>query len=319
MGTVRVGRHGFRGDGFRRLAFAGAAALAAGGLVGGLVAPGLASAAGKQTIVIGSTNFEEQTIVANLYGDVLQHAGYPVKVEPSLGTRSIVVPAIEQGQIDLEPDYAGSLVNFLAGNNASLPAATQLKTAIPYLKSHLAQYGVTVLNAAPALDTNVFAVTKATAKKYHLTTLSSLKPVASKLTLGGPAECPTNAGCLVGLEKTYGLHFAGFKSLDEAGPLSVAALKNNQVQVVELFSSDGNVVSNDFVALKDDKHLEGATYIIPVIRKSVATKGVVAALNKLSAKLTTDQISKLNILVTGPKKEQPATVAKAWLQQQGLL
>jgi osmoprotectant transport system substrate-binding protein len=307
-----------RTDRIRRFLLGGAAMALAGGMIGGLVAPGLASAASKPTIVIGSTNFEEQTIVANLYGDVLQHAGYQVKVEPSLGTRSIVVPALEKGQIDLEPDYAGALVNFLAGNNAALPAATQLSTAVPYLKSHLSQDGVTVLNAAPALDTNVFAVTKTTAKKYHLTTLSSLKPVASKLILGGPPECPTNTGCEVGLEKTYGLHFASFKSLDEAGPLSVAALKNGQVQVVELFSSDGNVVSNNFVALTDNKHLEGATYIIPVIRKSVDTAGVAAALNKLSAKLTTDQISELNILVTGPQKEQPAAVASAWLKKEGL-
>ena len=99
------------------------------------------------------------------------------------------------------------------------------------------------------------------------------------MTLGGPPECPTFAGCEPGLEKVYGLHFAGFKSLDEAGPLSVAALKNGEVQVVELFSSDGNVVSNNFVALTDNKHLEGADYIVPVIRKSVDTSGVARALN----------------------------------------
>ena len=128
-----------------------------------------------------------------------------------------------------------------------------------------------MLPASKALDTNVFAVTKATATKDHLTTISSLKPYASKLTLGGPPECPTFAGCEPGLKKVYGLNFAGFKSLDEAGPLSVAALKNGEVQVVELFSSDGNVVSNNFVALTDNKHLEGADYIVPVIRKSVDT------------------------------------------------
>ena len=94
------------------------------------------------------------------------------------------------------------------------------------------------------------------------------------MTLGGPPECPTFAGCEPGLKKVYGLNFAGFKSLDEAGPLSVAALKNGEVQVVELFSSDGNVVSNNFVALTDNKHLEGADYIVPVIRKSVDTAGV---------------------------------------------
>lgn len=296
-----------------------AAAFSAGLLaIGGLVFFAPAAGAGsKPTIVIGSTNFEEQTIVANLYADVLTHAGYTVKVEPSLGARSVVVPALENGQIDLEPDYAGSLVNFLAGNNATLPQSKKLPEAESYLKAHLAKYGVTVLPGAAAIDTNVFAVTKQTARKYHLTTIASLKPHASKLIMGGPPECPTNEGCLKGLEKVYGLHFASFKSLDEAGPISVAALKHGSAQVVELFSSNGAVQSNHFVALRDTKHLEGATYVIPVIRKSVDTKGVAKALDSLSKKLTTATLSKLNLKVT-TTKDQPATVAKAWLKQKKL-
>ncbi len=287
-------------------------------MLGTLTTSATASAAAKPTIIIGLANFEEQAIVGNIYGDVLQHAGYPVTVEPSLGARAIVVPAIEKGQIDLEPDYAGSLVNFLNNGNAT-PKANSIATAVPSLKSTLGQYGVTVLNPAPALDTNVFVVTKATARKYHLTTISSLKSVASKFILGGPPECPSNAGCLPGLEKTYGLNFASFKATDEAGPISVADLKNNAVQVVELFSSDGNVVNNNFVALTDNKHLEAADYITPVIRKSVDTPAVARLINAVSAKLTTAQISKLNVLVTGPQKEQPATVAQNWLRSQHLL
>jgi osmoprotectant transport system substrate-binding protein len=279
----------------------------------------VASASSKPTIIIGSANYEEQAIMANLYGDVLKKAGYPVTVEPATGTRSIVVPAIEKGQIDLEADYAGSLLNFLHGNGASLQAANSLTTAIPALKTALKPSGVTVLTPAPAIDTNVFVVTKATADKYHLTTISSLKPYASKLVLGGPPECPTNPGCLLGLQKTYGLKFSSFKATDEAGPISVAALKNGEVQVVELFSSTGAIQANNFVALTDNKDLEPADHITPVIRTSVDSPAVTAAIDKVSAKLTTDQISKLNILVTGPKKEQPATVAQTWLQQEGLL
>ena len=151
------------------------------------------SASSKPTIIIGSTNFEEQAIVSNIWADVLKKAGYNVTVEPALGTRAIVVPAIEKGQIDLEPDYAASLLGFLH-NGGILPAAgDNISTAIPADQKALASYGVTVLPASKALDTNVFAVTKATASKDHLTTISSLKPYASKLTLGGPPECPTFA------------------------------------------------------------------------------------------------------------------------------
>lgn len=307
----------------RVAALASVTALTAMTAVGLVAVPGSGAAAkghksSKPTIVIGSTNFEEQTIVANLYADVLKHAGYQVKVEPSLGTRAIVVPAIERGQIDLEPDYAGSLVNFLAGNGATLPQSKTVSAAERYLKKHLKKYGVTVLPAAKAIDTNVFAVTRTTAGKYHLTTIASLKSVATKLVLGGPPECPTNEGCLKGLESVYGLHFSSFKPTDEAGPISVADLKNGAVQVVELFSSNGTVQSNHFVALKDTKHLEGATYVLPVIRKSVDKKGVAKALDKLSKALTTSALSALNLKVTTTKK-QPATVAKTWLTQKKLI
>jgi osmoprotectant transport system substrate-binding protein len=272
----------------------------------------ISSSAGKPTIIIGSTNFEEQAIVSNIWADVLEKAGYNVTVEPALGTRSIVVPAIEKGQIDLEPDYAASLLGYLH-NGKILPAASLISTAVPADQKALASYGVTVLPATKALDTDVFAVTKATATKDHLTTLSSLKPYASNLTLGGPPECPTFALCEPGLKKVYGLTFAGFKSLDEGGPLSVAALKNGEVQVVELFSSNGTVAQNNFVELTDTKHLEGADYIVPVIRKSVDTTGVAQVLDSIDSKLTTAAMTKLNLDVNA-QQEQPAAVAQAWVK-----
>ena len=226
----------------------------------------------KPTIKIGATNFEEQEIVANLYGDVLTHAGYPVKVEPALGTRAVVVPAIEHGQIDLEPDYAASLLGYLHGGKPQ-PAGTQIATAIAADKTALV-----VLRGHRAARLEGARHQRLRRDQGHRgqgPPDHHLEPGALRLEddLGGPPECPTFAGCEPGLKSVYGLNFAGFKSLDEAGPLSVAALKNGEVQVVELFSSDGNVVSNNFVALTDDKHLEGADYIVPVIRKSVDTAG----------------------------------------------
>jgi len=149
------------------------------------------------SITIGSTNFEEQLIVANMYADVLKHAGAKVTLRANLGTREAVEPALAAGQLDLYPDYAGTLLIFL--DSTATQAATQTSTAVPALKSALGAKGATVLTPAPAIDTNVFAVTKATADQYHLTTLSSLKAAASKLILGGPPECPTRPTCLLGL------------------------------------------------------------------------------------------------------------------------
>lgn len=303
------------------------ALVAAGGSLG--LAAGLgggtAAAAGHVkakasigTIVIGSTNFSEQYIVANLYGDVLQQAGFKVQVRANLGTRAEVVPALERGALDLEPDYAGTLLLYLDAKAGA--AANTLARAIPALKQQLAMHGATVLSASGALDTNVFAITKATDRKYHLgpdPTLSALKPYASKMVLGGPPECPTFATCEPGLEKVYGLHFKSFKSTDESGPITVAALKSGAIQIGEFFSSDGTIVRNGFVELQDNKHMQAADYLIPVIRKADDTPKVAAVLDKLDAKLSTAQLTQLNIEVND-QHESPVTVAKTWLQHAGL-
>jgi osmoprotectant transport system substrate-binding protein len=275
----------------------------------------LAQSASSTTVTIGSTNFPEQVIVANLYSDVLQHAGFKTNVRADLGTRTAVEPALAHGSLDLYPDYAGSLLVFLEPKDTA--QATQLSTDLPALKAALAPQGATVLTPAPATDVNVFAVTKATAAKYHLTTLSSLAPVASKLTFGAPPECPTYAYCLLGLQKVYGLHFKSFVSTDEAGPITVAYLKNGKVDVAEFFSSDGAIAENGFVELTDNKHLQPADHLIPVIRKSVDTAAVASALNAMDAKLTETALANLDTDVS-VDHDAPNTVAAQWLKSQGL-
>jgi len=273
-------------------------------------------AASLPTIVIGSENFTEETILGSLYNDVLQHAGFKTQLRSGLGGRPILDKALADKAIDLFPDYAGSLLVYLQPNAGT--QATQLSTDLPALKKALASQGATVLDPAPAIDTNAFAVTKATALKYKLSTLSSLASAAPKLIFGAPAECPTYYYCLPGLEKVYGLHFKSFLPIGESGPAAAAYLKNNRVQVAEFFSSDGTILTNGFVALSDNKHLEPADYIIPVIRQQFDTPAVAAALNGMSKKLTTDALSQLNIDVN-INHDDPATVASQWLKSQGLI
>jgi osmoprotectant transport system substrate-binding protein len=276
---------------------------------------GTPNASGSPTVVIGSTNFSEQLIVANLYNDVLQHAGVKTQLKTNLGAREAVEPALAHGQLDLYPEYAGTLLLFL--NSKATTEANNLTTAVPALKTALGKVGATVLQAAPAIDSNVFVVTKATANKYHLKNVSDLKSVGSQLVLGAPPECPQRPTCLIGLNDTYGIHFKSFTATDEAGPVTVSALKSGEVQVAELFSSDGNAVQNGFVELVDNKHLQPADHLIPVIRKSVDNSTVSSALNALSAKLTTVQLSDLNIKVN-VDHDEPATVASQWLKTEGL-
>jgi osmoprotectant transport system substrate-binding protein len=306
-----------------RVLLAAAALMTAGTLCGATMASASSLSASRAvsagsssspTIVIGSTNFTEQVIVATLYSDVLQHAGFKTNLRANLGTRAEVEPALAHGALDLYPEYAGSLLAYLAPKDTAL--ATQLSTDLPALKKILATQGATVLTPAPAVDVNVFAVTKKTASQYHLTTLSSLQPVASKLVLGAPTECPTYAYCLIGLTKVYGLHFKSFSGI-ESEPTLAAYLSAGRVQVAEFYSSDGTVLSNGFVELQDNKHLQPADHLIPIIRTSVDTAGVSKALNAVDALLTTEQLEHLNIDVN-VDHENPATVASSWLKSVGL-
>jgi osmoprotectant transport system substrate-binding protein len=280
-----------------------------------LSASNVRSAASTPTIIIGSTNFTEQVVVATLYSDVLQHAGFKTDLRANLGTRAEVEPALAHGSLDLYPEYAGSLLAYLEPKDTA--QATQLSTDLPALNKVLASQGATILNPAPAVDVNVFAVTKKTASQYHLTTLSSLKPAAPKLVLGAPTECPTFAYCLIGLKKVYGLNFKSFSGI-ESEPTLAAYLAAGRVQVAEFFSSDGTVLTNGFVQLQDNKHLQPADHLIPVIRKSVELPGVAKALNAMDAKLTTEQLEHMNIDVN-VDHQTPAAVASNWLKSQHLM
>ncbi|MFI5041178.1 MAG: glycine betaine ABC transporter substrate-binding protein [Acidimicrobiales bacterium] len=142
-------------------------------------------------------------------------------------------------------------------------------------------------------------------------------PIASKLVLGGPPECPQNAFCIPGLQKTYGITFKDFKPLDSDGPLTYQALTTGSVDVAEVFSSDAQIVADNLVVLTDDKHLQSADYIVPVVRNDKATPGVVAVLDKVSAALTTDELIGLNKKVTIDKAD-PQPTADAWLKSKGL-
>jgi osmoprotectant transport system substrate-binding protein len=272
------------------------------------------AASSTPTIVIGSENFTEEIILGNLYADVLQHAGYKTDLRSDLGGRPIVEKALAAKALDLFPDYAGSLLIFLKPNDQV--QAGSLTTDLPALRAALAPIGATALNPAGAIDTNVFVVTKSTAAQYHLSTLSQLTAVAPKLSFAAPPECSTYYYCLPGLEKVYDIHFKSVISADEAGPETIADLNNGKAEVAELFSTDSAIAQNGYVQLADNKNLEPADHIIPIIRKSFDTMGIAAALNALSAKLTTAQLLDLDNQASA--NHEPAPDAAKWLKGVGL-
>jgi len=267
--------------------------------------------ASKGNLTIAGFKFSECSVLAELYGQALQHAGYTVKFDLNLGTREVVAPAIKSGQVDLYIGYAATDLEFYDGGAGE--AGGDAQENANKLNVHISSLGLQALTPSPAQDQNAFAVTQATAQQYNLKTLSDLAAVSSKLVMGAGPECQTRPFCIPGLQRVYGIKFKSFKALDTDGPLTRAALKSGAIQVGLVFSSDADLTSLGLVVLDDDKHLQNADNVTPVIRKDKATDDVTTILNAISAKLTTTELIGLNSQVELQHMD-PDAVTKAWLQ-----
>ncbi len=266
----------------------------------------------KGTITIAGFKFSEGSVLAELYGQALAHAGYTVNFKLLLGSREVVAPAIENSQVDVYIGYAATDLEFY--NKGAGEASGDVSATVAKLNSHLQTLNLEALNPSNTIDTNAFAVTKATADKYNLKTLSDLAKVSNQLVMGAGPECKTRPFCLPGLKATYGITFKDFKTLDTDGPLTRAAFANGSIQVGLVFSSDADLNSLGLVVLEDDKHLESADNVVPIIRTAVATDDVKRILNAISAKLTTTDLVALNAQVQLQHQDADVTT-KAWLEQ----
>lgn len=261
------------------------------------------------TITIGSANFSENALVAEIYAQVLEADGYPVERNLNIGNREVYTAALESGDLDLLPEYLGSALF----NQGGEPTADSAATA-QALSDAFAPKGIAVLDPAPAQDKNGVVVRQDTADALGLTTTSDLAAY-SDLILGGPPECPERPLCLVGLTDVYGITFADFKPLDVGGALTVAALEGDEIQVAILFTSDGVISAKGFVLLEDDKGLQPAENLTPVIRQEMLDEygdGLANILNEISAELTTEELSVMNKLI-GIDGEDPEQVAADWI------
>ena len=193
----------------------------------------------KGNLTVAAFNFPESDILAQLYGQALAHDGYTVSYKPDLGTRKVVAPALQAGQIDLYPGYAASELEYF---NQSKGEATRDPTATTAkLNTYLQSIHAEALTPSAAFDGNAYAVTQATATRYNLKTLSDLAGVSSQLTFGAGPECPTYKFCLPGLTSVYSIHFKKTLTLDTDGPATRAAFKNGSIQVGLVFSTDADL------------------------------------------------------------------------------
>jgi osmoprotectant transport system substrate-binding protein len=301
--------HRARAVGAAALAMAFVAA-ACGGSGGG------AKKQGKETISVASTNFPENVILANVYGKALKGAGYQVVFRTNLGTRQVIQPRLLAGDLDSYPAYAASELEF-ANKNAG-QASPDAQQTVAKLRELYGPQGVSVLDPAPAIDTNAFAVTKATADKYHLKTISDLKPITKQLVIAVPPECGTNKYCGLGLQNVYGMPLQSFKDTKaiEVGPVADAALERGDVQVAEVLSTDGALETKGFVVLEDDKHLQNADNVVPLIRTNKLNNEIRDLWNSVSAKLTTSELVGLNKKLDIDRQD-PDVIATDWLRKEG--
>jgi osmoprotectant transport system substrate-binding protein len=264
-------------------------------------------------VVVASFDFPESEILVELYGQALREGGYPVELVARLGAREVVEPALEQGKVDLVPEYLGTALSFL--DDGGLAPSGDPETTHARLRQAFAARGVGVAAFAPAEDRNGFVVTGDLARRRGLRRISDLKPLAGRLTLGGPPECPDRPLCLKGLRDRYGLEFARFQAMPSRR-VTADALRTGEIDVGMIETTDASQIGQDLVQLQDDRGLQPAENVVPVVRTQVVDRygpGLVRLLDAVSAQLTTAELTGLNRRVV--VDDQPAGgVAAGWLR-----
>lgn len=262
------------------------------------------------SIKVGSADFSESVLLAEMYAGALKAKGVNVSTGLNIGAREAYLKGLTDGSINLIPEYTGALALYFKKDFAATDpdeVYTQLKGLLPEQ--------LTLLDKSAAESKDSITVTKETAEKYRLTTISDLAPVAKDLTLGAPPEFSSRAQGIAGLTKTYGVTFKSFRALK--GQALVQALRNGQIQAANIFTTDPTIEANSFVVLTDNKKLFGAQNIVPLITRSAATPQVTDTLNAVSAKLTTVSMRSL-LSKVDVDKQDAKKVAEEWLKTNGL-
>lgn len=267
---------------------------------------------GGGTIVVGSADFTESALLAEIYAGALEAKGVTVEKTLNIGSREAYIPALQDGSIDLIPEYTGVLAQYFDEDASATESGAVYEELLAALPDTLA-----VLEMSEAEDKDAIAVTAETAEEHSLTSIADLEPVAGELTLGGPPEWKTRPSGVPGLKEVYGLEFESFRALDAGGPLTVQALKNGQVDAANLFTTDPTIAAEGFVVLEDPENLFAAENVVPLITRSKLTDTIEETLNDVSAALDTETLAALLKRVV-MDKEDAVDVAADFLAENDL-
>jgi osmoprotectant transport system substrate-binding protein len=270
---------------------------------------------GKPAVTIGDKNFAEENILGQLYAQALEAKGYKIALKENVGSSEIIYKALTSGQIEMYPEYTGTLLSAIA-NQTKEPASAA--AAYTQAKAFVEQHGLTLLNYTPFYDSDALATLPSYASAHHLSSIADLKALGKSVTIGAPPEFATRFEGLLGLKQEYGV-VPTFKPISIE--LSYKALESGQVDVQNVFSTDGQLLSGKFKVLADPKHVFGFQNVAPVVKQSVlAAEGPAFAetLNKVSALLTIKAIQQMNAAVS-IDKQSASSVAHQFLAANGLI
>lgn len=273
-------------------------------------------------LTIGSAGFTESDLLAQMYALLLRRAGYSTKII-SVTNREIYEPALENGQIDIVPEYAATFADWLNakknGSDADPVGSPDLAATMKALRALAAPRGLTVLDPGRAVDQNAFAVTAAYAGKHHLKTLGDLGRSGLPVRLAAGDECVERPYCAPGLRKTYGIDITAVDPKGVGTTQAKQAVQSGRDQMVLTTTTDATLDDFGLVLLADDKHLQNADYLVPVVNRSRAGGvGVRKALGRLNTVLTTADLARLNEQVDSWRR-LPEDVARTYLRSEHLI
>ncbi|MBY5162825.1 ABC transporter substrate-binding protein [Salsipaludibacter albus] len=272
-------------------------------------APASEDGGGGGTVTVGGFNFPESTILGEIYAQALEGAGLEVNRQLDAGTREILLPEMQAGNVDIIPEYVGSLIATGYGETPE----TDPEAALEQAREVVSADDLALLEPAEAQDKNVFVSTTAWAEENGVTGLADLAD-AGDVTLAGGPECEDRETCFAGLSSVYGLDNVSFTTIQEKSP-RLAALESDQVQMILLFSTDPVFEDGTLTILEDPENLSPPENVVPLVRQETldASPEIEETLNEVSSMLTTEGLTSLNAQAS--QGEQPADIAAGWLEE----
>jgi osmoprotectant transport system substrate-binding protein len=268
-----------------------------------------------RSITIGSADFTESKIIAEIYAQALEANGFTIKRQFGIGSRETYIPAVQDHSIDLIPEYTGNLLQYF---DAEATATTSDAVLLALLKALPGD--LSILYPSPAEDKDTLAVSETVARDWNLRSIADLARRSPEVKVGGPSEFQTRVTGLVGLKQKYGLdiapaHFVAIS--DGGGPATVQALTGGTVTAANIFSTSPAIEKNNLVVLEDPESVFLAANVVPLVASQKMSNDLKSVLDAVSAKLTTEALIQLNTSVEGNEGVDPDEAAAKWISDNG--